>query len=273
MYATFASGLTLIFGTMKILNLAHGEFFMIGGFVLYFAITSFGIPPILGLLLAVGIVFVLGVLVEKTIIGPLLDRPGWQDSTIAASIGLGIFFQNFVLKVWGEKFKNLTYFFDGTFEFFGFRLAYQRAFILITTTVVMLTFWIFIKKAKVGMGLRATAQDRDAATLVGINAKRIYTITFSMSCAMASFSAALLLPIYSVNPWVGHALLMKGIITCVLGGLGSFEGAILAGILLGCAESIAVIIFSSQWMAVVSFVILIAVLAIRPSGLFGAKDW
>jgi branched-chain amino acid transport system permease protein len=258
---------------MKILNLAHGEFFMIGGFVLYFAMTSFGIPPILGLVLAVVIVFFLGVLVEKTIMGPLMNRPGWIDNTITASVGIGIFFQNFALKMWGERFRNLPYFFDGILEVFGFRIAYQRAFIIGATTVVMLAFWVFIKKAKLGLGLRATAQDRDAATLVGINAKIIYTITFGMSCAMASFAAALLLPIYSVNPWVGHALLMKGLVTCVLGGLGSFEGAILAGMLLGNAESIAVIIFSSEWKDVVSFAIFMLVLIMRPSGLFGAKEW
>jgi branched-chain amino acid transport system permease protein len=219
------------------------------------------------------IIFILGVLVEKAVMGPLLNKPNWVDNTITASVGIGIFFQNFALKMWGERFRNVPYFFDGILEFFGFRIAYHRAFIFVATTTVMLAFWIFIKKAKFGLALRATAQDRDAATLVGINAKKIYTITFGMSCAMASFAAALLVPIYSVNPWVGHALLMKGLVTCVLGGLGSFGGAILAGMLLGSAESIAVIIFSSEWKDVVSFFIFILVLIMRPSGLFGTKEW
>jgi branched-chain amino acid transport system permease protein len=108
---------------------------------------------------------------------------------------------------------------------------------------------------------------------MGVNTKRIYTITFGMSCAMAALAAALLAPIFSINPWMGHAALLKGFITVVLGGLGSFEGAILGGMILGTAESISVIILSSEWKDVVAFAIFILVLIIRPSGLFGTKEW
>jgi branched-chain amino acid transport system permease protein len=263
MYAAVASGLTLIWGTMKMLNFAHGEFYMIGGYVLYFGITSFGVPPILSLFLAVAIVYFLGMLIEKAVIHPLLDKPGWEISPLVATVGISIFFQNFALRIWGERFKNIPYFLDGTLDFFGIRMAYQRTIIFVVTAGVMLGFWAFIKKAKFGLGLRATAQDRDAATLVGINAKRIYTITFGLSCAMAA----------PINPWMGHAALLKGFITVVLGGLGSFEGAILGGVLLGTAESVSVIVFSSEWKDVVAFAILILVLTIRPSGLFGTKEW
>jgi len=273
MYAAVASGLTLIWGTMKMLNFAHGEFYMIGGYVLYFGITSFGVPPILSLFLAVAIVYFLGMLIEKAVIHPLLDKPGWEISPLVATVGISIFFQNFALRIWGERFKNIPYFLDGTLDFFGIRMAYQRTIIFVVTAGVMLGFWAFIKKAKFGLGLRATAQDRDAATLVGINAKRIYTITFGLSCAMAALAAGLLAPIFSINPWMGHAALLKGFITVVLGGLGSFEGAILGGVLLGTAESVSVIVFSSEWKDVVAFAILILVLTIRPSGLFGTKEW
>lgn len=273
MYAAVASGLTLIWGTMKMLNFAHGEFYMIGGYVLYFGITSFGVPPILSLFLAVAIVYFLGMLIEKAVIHPLLDKPGWEISPLVATVGISIFFQNFALRIWGERFKNIPYFLEGTLDFFGIRMAYQRTIIFVVTAGVMLGFWAFIKKAKFGLGLRATAQDRDAATLVGINAKRIYTITFGLSCAMAALAAGLLAPIFSINPWMGHAALLKGFITVVLGGLGSFEGAILGGVVLGTAESVSVIVFSSEWKDVVAFAILILVLTIRPSGLFGTKEW
>jgi branched-chain amino acid transport system permease protein len=273
MYAAVASGLTLIWGTMKMLNFAHGEFYMLGGYVLYFALTAFGVPPSVSLFLAVAIVFILGVLVEKAVIHPLLDRPGWELSPLVITVGISIFLQNFALKIWGERFKNVPYFLDGTLDFFGIRMAYQRMIIFIVTAVVMLGFWAFIKKAKFGIGLRATSQDRDAATLMGVNTKRIYTITFGMSCAMAALAAALLAPIFSINPWMGHAALLKGFITVVLGGLGSFEGAILGGMILGTAESVSVIILSSEWKDVVAFAIFILVLIIRPSGLFGTKEW
>jgi len=273
MYAAVASGLTLIWGTMKMLNFAHGEFYMVGGYALYFAISSFGVPPMISLFLAVAVVFLVGALIERGIIDPLLDRPGWELSPIVVTVGLSIFFQNMALKIWGERFKNLPYFLDGTVEVWGVRMAYQRLFILGVTAVVMLGFWLYIKKAKFGLGLRATAQDRDAATIIGINVKRVYTITFGLSCALAALAAALLAPIFSINPWMGHAALTKGFITVVLGGLGSFEGAILGGMILGTVESISVIVFSSEWKDVVAFAVFILVLTIRPAGLFGTKEW
>jgi len=273
MYASVASGLTLIWGTMKMLNFAHGEFYMVGGYVLYFATTAFAIPPLPGLVIAVAVVFLLGALVEKGVIDPLLEKPGWELSPLVATVGVSIAMQNAALRLFGERFKNLPYFLDGNLEMFGIRMAYQRVMIFIVTAVVMLSFWAFIRKARFGLGLRAVAQDRDAAILMGINFKRVYTITFGLSCGLAALAAALLAPIFSINPWMGHAALVKGFIAVVLGGLGSFEGAILAGMMLGTVESISVIILSSEWKDVVAFAIFILVLTVRPSGLFGTKEW
>jgi branched-chain amino acid transport system permease protein len=272
-YASVASGLTLIWGTMKMLNFAHGEFYMLGGFIVYFATTYLGVTPLYSIIPAVIFIFVLGMLVERICIHPLLDKPGWDVSAFVVTLGVSIFFQNFALKVWGERFKSVPYFIDGTLEIFGLRMAYQRIFILAVTAAVMLGFWIYLKKAKFGLGLRATAQDLDAATLQGINAKRVYTITFGMSCALAALAAVLLAPIFMINPWMGSVPLVKGFITVVLGGLGSFGGAILGGILLGTVESVSVVVFSSEWKDVVSFIILILVLWFKPSGLFGTKEW
>jgi branched-chain amino acid transport system permease protein len=273
MYASVASGLTLIWGTMKMLNFAHGEFYMLGGYAVFFAMTALGFPPLVGLILAVAIVFAAGVLMEKAVIDPLLDKPGWELSPLVVTVGASIAIQNGALKVFGERIKNLPYFVDGTLEIAGVRMAYQRLLILAVTAAVMVGFWIFIKKARFGMGLRAVAQDRDAATLLGIHYKRVYTMTFGLSCGMAALAAALLAPIFSVNPWMGHAALLKGFIAVVLGGLGSFGGAILAGMILGSVESIAVIVLSSEWKDVIAFAIFILVLTVRPSGLFGTKEW
>lgn len=273
MYAAVASGLTLIWGTMRLINFAHGEFYMIAGYVLYYAITISGIHPIFGLFLAVGIVFIVAILVERLTIRPLFGKAGWDINALLVTIGLSVFFQNLALKIWGERFKPVSYFLEGTLEVFGYRMAYQRILIFIVTAVVMLGFWGFLKKAKFGLALRATAEDPDAATILGINPKRIYTITFSLSCAMAALASVLLAPIFLVNPWMGSVPLLKGFITVVLGGLGSFQGAILGGILLGTIESISVVVFSSEWKDVVAFIILIMVLWFKPSGLFGVKEW
>jgi branched-chain amino acid transport system permease protein len=273
MYAIIASGLTLIWGTMKMLNFAHGEFYMLGGYSLFFASTSLGVPLYLCFFITVAAVFFFGVIAERLIIHPLLDRPGWELSPLVVTVGASIFLQNLALRLWGERYKNVPYFFDGTQEVLGFRMANQRIFIFIVTALVMFGFWIFIKKSKFGFALRATAQERDSALLVGINVRKIYTLTFGISCALAAVAAVLLAPIHSVNPWMGANAVLKGFITVVLGGLGSFGGAIIGGMILGIAESVAVIVFSSEWKDVVSFGIFILVLIFKPAGLFGTKEW
>lgn len=273
MYASIASGLTLIWGTMKMLNFAHGEFYMIGGYFVFFALNLFGISGFWCLVLSVILVLFLGMLFEKSVIEPLLNKPGWELSPLVVTVGASIAIQNGALKLWGEHIKNLPYYIEGTIEIFGIRLAYQRLLILFVTAFVMLGFWIYTKKSRFGLGLRAVAQDRDAAVLMGINYKSVYTFTFGISCGMAALAAALLSPIFSISPWMGHAALTKGFIAVVLGGLGSFEGAILAGVLLGTVESLAVIFLSSEWKDVVSFSLFIIMLTLKPSGLFGTKEW
>jgi len=196
MYALVASGLTLIWGTMKMLNFAHGELYMIGGYVLYFSFLLLGVHPFWGILLAMFIAFILGLLMERTILHPLLDKPGWDVSPIVATLGISIFLQNFALKTWGERFKNVPYFIEGTLDLSGFRIAYQRILILVVAAAVMVGFWLYVKRSRFGMALRATAQDRDAATILGINSHRIYLLTFGISSALAALAATMLAPLF-----------------------------------------------------------------------------
>ncbi|MGE5252856.1 MAG: branched-chain amino acid ABC transporter permease [Planctomycetaceae bacterium] len=273
MYALVASGLTLIWGTMKMLNFAHGELYMIGGYVLYFGFLVFGVHPFLGVFLAMAIAFALGVLLERAILHPLLDKPGWDVSPIVVTLGVSIFLQNFALKVWGERFKNVPYFIEGTLDLSGFRIAYQRILILIVAAVVMVGFWVYVKRSRFGMALRATAQDREAATILGINFHRIYLLTFGISSALAALAATMLAPLFLVNPWMGIPPLLKAFIVVVLGGLGSFGGAILGGFLLGSIESLAIVFLSSEWKDVAAFLVLIGFLVFKPAGFFGTKEW
>jgi branched-chain amino acid transport system permease protein len=273
MYAIVASGLTLIWGTMKMLNFAHGELYMLGGYVLYFTLMVFGMHPFWAVFLALLVVFFVGVLMERALIHPLLDKPGWDVSPLVVTLGISIFLQNFALKVWGERFKNVPYFIEGTMEAAGFRIAYQRILILVVAATVMFGFWMYVKKSRFGIALRATAQDRESATILGINSHRIYMLTFGISSALAALAATLLAPLFLINPWMGIPPQLKAFIVVVLGGLGSFEGAILGGFLLGTIESLAIVFLSSEWKDVVSFFVLILILIIRPSGFFGTKEW
>ena len=272
-YALVASGLSLIWGSMKMLNFAHGELYMLGGFATYYAMTVLGIPWWLAIALAMGLVLLVGFGIEKLTIEPLLRRPGWDYTPIIATLGLSIFLQNAALLVFGERFKNLPYFIEGSGTYFGIRMAYQRLLILVVSVAVIVLFAQFLRRSKLGMALRAVAQDRDAATLQGIDVQGTYMWTFGISGALAALAAAMVAPIFAINPWMGGTLLIKAFVVCVVGGLGDLRGAILGGILLGTAESLAVVLLSSEWKDVVSFAILIIVLWVRPSGFFGTKEW
>jgi branched-chain amino acid transport system permease protein len=273
MYALVATGLTLIWGTMKMLNFAHGEFYMLGGFGTYFGLMILGLPPWLVVPIAVFLIFIIAFILEKSIISPLMGKPGWDISTVVATLGAGIFLQNFAFKFWGGDFLNVPYMFDGVLRIWGMAFAWHRLYILALTLVVIITFWQIVKHTRFGLALRATAQDNEAAILMGIPFRRIYTITFGLSAALAALAGSALAPIFSVNPWMGMVPLIKALIVVILGGLGSFTGAILGGFILGLCESFSVLFLSSGWKDLISFSLLIIILVIKPSGLFGAKEW
>jgi branched-chain amino acid transport system permease protein len=156
-------------------------------------------------------------------------------------------------------------------EFAGIRLPMQRLLILVVAVVTIGGMTFLLKKTRLGWAIRATSQDRDAAAVVGIPAQRIYLITFGLAGALGAIAASMLAPIYAINPWSGLPILLKGFVVVVLGGLGSFPGAIAGGLLLGVVETIGVQLTSSEWRDVIGFAMMIAVIWWRPWGLFGAK--
>lgn len=272
-YALVASGLSLIWGTMKMLNFAHGEFYMLGGFGVYYGLTLLGLPWWLAIPVTLVAVAAIGLAIEKAAIHPLLDKPGWDISPIIATLGLSIFLQNLALRLFGERFKNIPYYLEGTVRFFGARLAAQRLLILAVAVAVIIVFMLVLKRSRLGMALRAVSQDRDAALLLGIDVHRTYMWAFGISAGLAALAAAMLSPIFAVNPWMGGSLLVKAFVVCVAGGLGHLGGAIVGGMVLGVVESLSVMFLSSEWKDVTSFLVLIGILWIRPSGLFGTKEW
>lgn len=272
-YALVGAGLSLIWGTLKMINFAHGEFYMLGGYALFLGGSVLGLHPALAVVIAVLAVMLISCITEKSLISSLIDKPGWDVSPFVITLGISIFLQNLALKVWGERFRNVPYFDSTIYELLGIRVSGQRLIILTVALIVIAVFMAFLKKTRMGWSLRATAQDREAATLIGINIKAIYMWTFGLSGALASLAGAMLAPIYSVNPWMGIPLLIKGFVVCVLGGLGSLEGAILAGFALGIAENLGVMFWTSEWKDLISYSLFVIVLWVRPSGLFGEKEW
>jgi branched-chain amino acid transport system permease protein len=271
MYALIGSGIALVYGTMRVLNLAHGEFYMLGGYFVFFLAVTYGVPPYLAIPVAVVATFILGMLIQRLTIHYLMGKEGWIFSTIAATLGLSIFLQNAALLMFGEQFESVPYYLDGVIEIGGIRLPLQRLLILVVAIVTIGAMTFILKKTRLGWAIRATAQDRDAAAVVGIPAQRIYLITFGIAGALGAVAAAMLAPIYAINPWSGMPILLKGFVVVILGGLGSFPGAIAGGLLLGVVEAFGVQLTSSEWRDVIGFTMMIAVIWWRPWGLFGKK--
>lgn len=273
MYALMASGLSLVWGSLRMLNFAYGEFYMLGGYAFYFLYAVHRLPAPLAVLLTIGLIFGIGALVERVCIHPLLGKPRWDISPIIATVGLSIFLQNFALRAWGERFKNVPYVATGVLELVGMRIAYQRLVILGVAVLAVLVGAFLLRRTRLGMAIRATAQNRDAGVLMGVDVHAVYLWTMAISGSLAALAATMLAPIFSVNPWMGSALLLKVFVVCVLGGMGNLVGAILGGIILGTAESLTVVLWSSEWKDLTAFLLLLAILWFRPSGLLGTREW
>jgi len=269
MYALMAIGLTLIWGTMRVLNFAHGEFFMLGAFLALTALLGVGLPLIPAVLVAICGVFVIAVILHSATIRPLMSRPGWDFSTIAATLGLSIVLQDAALMIWGERFQALPYFVEGIVHVLGVRLPAQRVLIVATVIAVVCVLTILIRFTRFGMALRAVASDAEAASACGVNTARVHATTFGIAAALAALAGIILAPIIAINPWMGVPPILKAFVVVVLGGLGSLPGAVLGGFLLGIIEAVGVTVFSSEWREVVALGVLILVVWLRPQGLFG----
>lgn len=268
-YALAAAGVAVVYGTMRVLNFANGEFYMLGGFATFYFVVSLGLHPALGILIAAAVIFLFGMVFQVLTIRPLLDQEGALFSTMAVTLGAAILFQNGALRLWGEQFQSVPYYIQGELVLDWFRLPYQRLLILGGALLALAVTGAFLKFSRTGRAIRAVSQDPEAAAILGVPAATVQTLTFGLGVALAAIAAGLLAPIYSVNPWMGVALNLKAFVVVILGGLGSFGGAIAAGFILGVVESLGVYFTSAEWQEVISFAVLILVILVRPWGLFG----
>ena len=268
MYALVGGGIALIYGTMRVLNMAHGEFYMMGGYAVFYLVGR-AVPPVLAIPLVAGLLFLVGAAVQRLTVHYLLRQDGWLFACIAATLGLSIAFQNLALIVFGEDYKTVPYYVEGVLRLGDIRLPLQRALMLLVAVGTLLAMGVLLKKTRFGWALRATSQDSDAASVCGIPVSRVHMITFGLSAALGGIAGAMLAPIYSVSPWMGLPVLFKGFVVVVLGGLGSFPGAIVGGLLLGIVEALGVQITSAEWRDVFGFALMILVVWARPWGLFG----
>ena len=269
-YSLMGVGLSLVWGILRMVSLNHGELYMAGAYFTWLSFVN-GLPIIPAAAVGILATMVLGFLIEQSMIRPMLNRPNLDNSAFILTMAIQTLLQNVALRVFGEKYQNLPYYNDGIYRFLGVTISGQRILIVIVTVVVIVALMLFIRYTRTGRAISATSQERDASVLMGVNTQKIYIITYVISGALAAVAGIMLAPIYSVNPWMGSAIQTKGLVVCVLAGLGSVEGAIGAGLLLGLAESLAITFIDSSWMDMVSYLLMILILWVKPNGLFGKK--
>ena len=269
-YALVAVGLTLIFGIMRIVNFAHGEFYMIGGVLCYYLAQALHLNYFVALVLAVLLAIVLGALLERSILRWLKDQS--LDSTIIVTIGLSVLIQNVMLLWIGPVPKSIPSPFSNV-PMTAATLTFTpiQVFVMAVTALVIVGFHLLLRHTYVGRAMRATFSERDAARLVGIDTDRIGTLTFMLGSGMAALAGALLGSMFLVYPSMGGTAVIKAFIIVIMGGLGNVMGAIIGGLMLGVAEGLVSGFVSSDYSEAIGFFIVIAVLLFKPQGLFGRK--
>ena len=271
-YILLATGLNLIFGVMKVVNFAHGEFLMLGAYITATIFFLSGINPYLIILLSMLALIGIGAVVERLCFRPILGTGKLNE--IFLSIGLIYIIQNGAAIIWTDNWQSVKSPYDGiTIPIGDLSVPLDYVIIMAFTAAILIALYLFLTRTTIGLQMRATSQNRKGAMLVGINVERIDVISFGIGCALAAAAGTLWVVSGQVfNPYMGSIPAVKAFAIIILGGLGSIPGAIIGGLLMGLAENGAAFLLGGIWKDAVSFIILIIVLVIRPTGLFGGKE-
>ena len=272
-YAIIALGYTMVYGIARMLNFAHGDIIMVGGFAIFTMVSTLGLPAPLGILTAVVICTVLGVTIERVAYKPL--RGASSLAVLITAIGVSYLLQNLALLIFGSNARQFT----SVVTVPGLKLAGGALSIsgetivtILSCIVIMVCLTQFINRTKVGQAMLAVSEDQGAATLMGIDVNRTIAITFAIGSALAAIAGALLFSAYpSLTPYTGSMPGIKAFVAAVFGGIGSIPGALIGGVLLGVIENLSKAYISSQLSDAIVFSVLIIVLLVRPTGILGKK--
>ncbi len=267
-YALLAIGFSLIFGVARIVNIAHTAFYMLAAYFIFTFSTRLGWNPFFSILLTIILVPVVGVVTYKLTIEPIREH---EITVMIVTIAVAMVFQELMLIIFGGHFRGNPSLFPGFLEFAGVRVSYQHLLTLVVVLAVLIITWEILFKTKLGIAIRATAQDREVANLMGMNVNQVAMITMAIAVAMAAIAGALIAPLFVVEPYMWLHPLVMMLAVVVLGGLGSIKGSFLGAFILGFSETLVVFLIplGAFLKGALSLSIMIVVLLLRPEGLFG----
>lgn len=266
-YSLISMGLNLILGVVRIVNFAHGEFLMVAMYVSFLLYSTFGMDPYLSAPIVILTLFLFGFFVQRVVIQPILDTSATVK--IFATLGLSVALQNLALMLFNADYQTVqTTYQTSVIRLGDVAISVPRLIAFVVAIFIAIALFYFLKNTLIGKAIRAVAMERRAASLMGINVKKIYIIAFGIGSALVGLAGSLLMPIYYVFPTVGGLFVLTAFVVVVLGGMGSMLGAFLGGLLIGLVEAFAGVWISPGLKEAVYFTIFILVLLFRPSGLF-----
>jgi branched-chain amino acid transport system permease protein len=272
LYALMAIGMSLIWGVMDIINIAHGSFIMLGAFTTYWLFAFFGVDPFLSLIFSMGLLFIFGYGVQKFLINYVIRASAFI--TLILAFGIEIFINNLALVSWTADVRKVEVSYGAANFSFGSLMTIPTVRLLAFALVIVISivFFYILNRTNLGRSIRATSQDLDAARLTGVDVARTYAVTFGLGVGAAGAAGTLWSILFPISPMMGGILTLKSFVVVIIGGLGSMLGPIIGGLALGITESMGTSWFGSTYENLISFTILVLVLILRPKGILGGAD-
>jgi branched-chain amino acid transport system permease protein len=268
LYALVALGLSLVFGVMRVINVAHGTILMLGAYVTYWLFALLGMNPFLSILVTMPVLFVFGVALQRLFVFRVVHAP--ELSSLLLTFGLSIVIANVAMLAFSADYRSVE-FLTGSFVVGDIAISKPRLISFLTALAITAFAFVFLRQTRTGKAIRATSQHREVAQVCGINVRRIDLITFGLGAALAGAGGSLVSVMFAVYPEMGQLYVFKSFLVIVLGGAGNYPGAFFGGLLLGVVEGLASLFLTAQLTEVVAYVLLVLVLLLRPQGLLGGR--
>jgi branched-chain amino acid transport system permease protein len=268
LYALVALGLSLIFGVMRVINIAHGPLLMLGAYTTFFLHQMFGLNPYASVLVSMPLLFAVGAVIERTLVFRVVDAP--ELSSLLLTFGISIALVNLAQLAFTSDLRSVEYL-TGSYLVGPFAVSKGRLIAAGFAGLITAAAFLFLKTTKLGKAVRATSQSREVAMVCGVDVQRVYLVAFGLASALAAAGGSLIAVLVAIQPEMGQIYTFKSFLVIVLGGAGNYPGALVGGLLLGLVEQISALFLTTQLSEVVAYVLLVAVLLARPTGLLGGR--